>query len=242
MKNKLPFQNVRNIAQGYTNNDRNNCTVCALASSANVSYPVATNIAQTAGRIRNKGFHSHKLIDYWNANCAKNASQKFHNVILPFSMYNPIVTLNQFLQLYPKGSFYVQKHRHAFAVVDGKVIDHPGIVSGRARIVRAWSFGFKTEVITVLPKPAPTFRVNRRGGIKKVTTKPTEFNREEFLADYKLTGKPRQKYIRCTVTGELITCFGSNLASKIKKYGSVETLLNRFVSRAGKKLIKYNRS
>lgn len=61
------------------------------------------------------------------------------------------------------------------------------------------------------------------------------FDKALFIKQYHETGKPSSKKIPCTVTGRMVTCFGANLALKIKKYGSVEQLLESFVSRGAKK-------
>ena len=61
------------------------------------------------------------------------------------------------------------------------------------------------------------------------------FDKALFIKQYHETGKPSQKKIPCTVTGKMVTCFGQNLQAKIQKYGSVEALLEGFVSRGAKK-------
>lgn len=61
------------------------------------------------------------------------------------------------------------------------------------------------------------------------------FDRALFIKQYHETGKPSAKKIPCSVTGRMVTCFGSNLKAKIQKYGSVEALLEGFVSRGAKK-------
>lgn len=61
------------------------------------------------------------------------------------------------------------------------------------------------------------------------------FDKALFIKQYHETGKPSSKKIPCTVTGRMVTCFGQNLAQKIKRYGSVEQLLESFVSRGAKK-------
>jgi len=61
------------------------------------------------------------------------------------------------------------------------------------------------------------------------------FDKALFIKQYHETGKPSSKKIPCTVTGRLVTCFGQNLQAKIKKYGSVEALVEGFVSRGAKK-------
>ena len=61
------------------------------------------------------------------------------------------------------------------------------------------------------------------------------FDKALFIKQYHETGKPSAKKIPCTVTGKMVTCFGQNLQAKIQKYGSVEALLEGFVSRGAKK-------
>jgi hypothetical protein len=61
------------------------------------------------------------------------------------------------------------------------------------------------------------------------------FDKALFIDQYHRTGKPKAKKIPCTVTGKMVTCFGQNLQAKVKKYGSVEALLEGFVSRGAKK-------
>ena len=61
------------------------------------------------------------------------------------------------------------------------------------------------------------------------------FDKALFIQQYHSTGKPSQKKIPCTVTGRMVTAFGQNLQGKIQKYGSVEALLEGFVSRGAKK-------
>ena len=59
------------------------------------------------------------------------------------------------------------------------------------------------------------------------------FDKELFIREFKASGKPSCKYILCTVTGQKVTCFGGNLLAKIQKYGTIENLLDTFVSREG---------
>lgn len=66
-------------------------------------------------------------------------------------------------------------------------------------------------------------------------TQTETFDKALFIKQYHETGKPSSKKIPCTVTGRMVTCFGQNLQAKIKKYGSVEALLENFVSRGAKK-------
>lgn len=61
-----------------------------------------------------------------------------------------------------------------------------------------------------------------------------EFDKAAFIAEYNATGKPTSKKIPCSVTGAMVTMFGSNLHNRVKKFGSVEALLDGFVSRNAK--------
>ena len=70
---------------------------------------------------------------------------------------------------------------------------------------------------------------------QETNTNVETFDKALFIQQYHSTGKPSQKKIPCTVTGKMVTCFGQNLAQKIKRYGSVEALLENFVSRGAKK-------
>jgi hypothetical protein len=70
---------------------------------------------------------------------------------------------------------------------------------------------------------------------QETNTNVETFDKALFIQQYHATGKPSQKKIPCTVTGRMVTCFGQNLAQKIKRYGSVEALLENFVSRGANK-------
>ena len=59
----------------------------------------------------------------------------------------------------------------------------------------------------------------------------TTFDREAFIKEYNETKAPKQRKIPCTVTGQMITIFGANLHKRVEKFGSVDALLDGFVSR-----------
>jgi hypothetical protein len=69
----------------------------------------------------------------------------------------------------------------------------------------------------------------------ETNTTNEQFDKVLFIKQYHETGKPSAKKIPCTVTGKMVTCFGQNLQAKIQKYGSVEALIEGFVSRGAKK-------
>lgn len=54
---------------------------------------------------------------------------------------------------------------------------------------------------------------------------------KDNLARFKKTGELVGKKIECNSCSTLITCFGSNLQGKIKKFGTIENLLETFKCR-----------
>jgi len=55
---------------------------------------------------------------------------------------------------------------------------------------------------------------------------------KDNIAKFKKTGELYGKKIECNSCNTLITCFGSNLEGKIKKFGSIEKLLETFTCRS----------
>ena len=92
--------------------DTNACTVNALANTSNMPYAVAHEIAEAAGRKRGKGFWPSVLLFH-----AKKYGVKSKKVL------RSSLTLQKFIKKFPVGKFYVASSRHAFAVVDGVVLD-----------------------------------------------------------------------------------------------------------------------
>lgn len=120
---------------GSPENERNDCTVRALAISTGRPYWVAYNVLQTFGRKPNKGtnirkfFKNNKIVLGW----------WFKK--LPFR--RPI-TLNKFVKKYPLGTYYVRISRHVFVIMDGVAID---MVRPKTycRITDAWEVILPTE-------------------------------------------------------------------------------------------------
>lgn len=201
--------------------EKSSCTVSALSASTGISFEEASKVAFSAGRKFNKGFASFKLIDYWN--------NKYQSKFEPCKI-NKNITLNKFLSLYPMGKYYVRKRGHAFAVVDGVVVDWGVKVAFKTKVLAAWAYDNSTPNPTIDIRPiaryiksTPIVYVNEVG-----------FDREMFISEYYYNGKPTSKMIPCTVTGRMVTCFGQNLRNKVFKYGSVEKLLDNFVSKYAK--------
>lgn len=113
---------------GSPDNERNDCTVRAMAIATETSYAKAYMKLAVAGRRRNCGFHV--------SNILKTQSIHFNCLFKKLRFRKPI-TLQKFIQRYPKGIFYVQKYGHVFVIRDGAVLDtyRP---SPYVRITKAW--------------------------------------------------------------------------------------------------------
>ena len=119
---------VKPIIEGYKK-EKSNCTVVALCVSTALPYDHCLKISEKAGRKTGKGFRSEKLIDFFN----KNSKEQF----VPVKLRKPL-TIQKFCKRYSKGSFYVRKRGHAFAIVDGNVFDMPGDATPRSIVKNAW--------------------------------------------------------------------------------------------------------
>jgi len=92
--------------------DSNACTVNALANTTGMPYDVAHVICAASGRPPGKGWHPSLILLH-----AKKYGVKSKTVLRSRQ------TLQKFIEKHPVGSFYVATSRHAFAVVDGVVMD-----------------------------------------------------------------------------------------------------------------------
>ena len=93
-------------------NENLDCTIRALSASSGIQYEVAHKIGKDAGRKDRHRFNVPKLIKE-----AKKNGLKYYKVI------RSTITVNKFLQKYSKGRFYCVRRGHAFAVVDGVILD-----------------------------------------------------------------------------------------------------------------------
>ena len=122
--------------------ERNDCTVAALASAAGMPYREAHAILKKAGRKARKGF---KLRLWLDNQCAiarmKGTTVRLgnYNVMrVRFLDYGSTITLAKFLRDFPKGRFLVRKAHHVFTVIDGRVSNLS--TGARTRITDIWYF------------------------------------------------------------------------------------------------------
>lgn len=113
------------------------CTIRALALTASIEYSVAHKIGKDAGRQRRRGFHCQTLLDQ-----AQKSNISFSKIIDRHGdgvrTFQP-TTIGEFIQKHSKGRFYCRRSGHAFAVVDGIILDNIRNTP-RQRITDAWEF------------------------------------------------------------------------------------------------------
>lgn len=94
--------------------DTKNCTIRALSISCGISYKQADEIGTLAGRQRNKGFYSEKLM--------KEATK--HGITYKRKVFIPKISVKKFIQTYPKGRFFCVRRGHAFTFIEGTIYDN----------------------------------------------------------------------------------------------------------------------
>jgi hypothetical protein len=94
--------------------DTRNCTIRALSICANISYKQADEIGTLAGRIRNKGFYSERLI--------KEATK--YGITSKRKVFIPKISVKKFIQNYPTGRFFCVRRGHAFSIINGTIYDN----------------------------------------------------------------------------------------------------------------------
>ena len=119
--------------------DHNCCTVVALSNVTSISFAEAQAIAASAGRRRNCGFSTVKLI-------AK-ARERGFNFDVTIGVTGTVndayrgetVSIARFCREHPVGRFLVRRSGHAFTVING-VVEDRFTNKPLARITHAWEF------------------------------------------------------------------------------------------------------
>lgn len=120
---------------GSPENERNDCTVRALAIATNCPYHDCYMLLANFGRKPNKGTNIRKFF--------KNNRSVFGHAFNKLKFRKPI-TLNKFVKKYPIGTYYVRISRHVFVVKDGVAIDMERPKT-YCRITDAWEVKCFTE-------------------------------------------------------------------------------------------------
>ena len=111
--------------------DRNDCTVRALAIASGIPYAAAHALLKAHGRKQGKGVLTAVVIDAFKDHLGDYVRTS------PFMSERP--TVASFLRDQPKGTFVVAVRGHVFAVIDGVQHDNgEGLYKPRCRVKGFW--------------------------------------------------------------------------------------------------------
>jgi hypothetical protein len=125
--------------------EKNDCTVRAVALSANLTYLDAWHRLRKAGRVSGRGFH----LEEWLKSAPWLNGLFFKVDFEPWnSTYNGVsskatYTTARFSVAFPVGSYLVFTRGHAYAQINGVVYDtwpHP-----KTQVLAAWKFDPETS-------------------------------------------------------------------------------------------------
>lgn len=136
------------------------CTVCALANAAGISYPDAHKFAKDAGRRPRRGMKREAIKTLMrNVDISGVATTRELTVLAPTrpqvytgysfrrSTRRQGISVESFIRTLPKrGRFYLACTSHAFAYVNGVVVDNLSRPMSRATMYLAYEIIPKAEV------------------------------------------------------------------------------------------------
>ncbi len=124
------------------NKETNDCVVKAVAAATGVNYDTAHSfVKETFNREDRKGVLGKELVENMSklseVGVAKIGTKDVSFEVMPkqaitnmYKLYGELIhrqkTVKSFMESYPKGSYIVTVAKHAFAVVDGVMIDNVG--------------------------------------------------------------------------------------------------------------------
>lgn len=122
--------------------ETNDCVVKAVAAATGVAYDTAHSfVKETFKREEGKGVLNRELVENMSklseVGTAKIGTKEVAFEVMPkqaitnmYKLYGELIhrqkTVKSFMESYPKGSYIVTVAKHAFAVVDGVMIDNVG--------------------------------------------------------------------------------------------------------------------
>jgi hypothetical protein len=122
--------------------ENNDCVVKAVAAATGVAYDTAHSfVKETFNREEGKGVLTKELVENMSklseVGVAKIGTKDVSFEVMPkqaitnmYKLYGELIhrqkTVKSFMESYPKGSYIVTVAKHAFAVVDGVMIDNVG--------------------------------------------------------------------------------------------------------------------
>lgn len=118
-------------------NEYNDCGVRALAWAANVEYKIAhESFRKFANRRNRQGVYNFQIRKAIEGLKAEGTIKGFQGATEIEGFHR--MTINQFIEKFPRGRFICQCHGHAFAIINGLVYDNADRTSGRHQIKCAW--------------------------------------------------------------------------------------------------------
>jgi len=143
----MKFNYSKNVIAGIktskvANNETNDCVVRAVAAATGVNYDTAHSfVKEIFNREANKGVLGKELVDNMKA-LAEAGSTTIGNKTISievmakqaitnmYKLYGELIyrqkTVKSFLESYKTGTYIVTVAKHAFAVVDGVLVDNEG--------------------------------------------------------------------------------------------------------------------
>lgn len=145
------FKQTEHIGSGAWHQEKNDCTVRALMTLTGQTYELAHDLCSDYGRKSRRAMYTTAL----------EHAMKSGDTLLECTFHerrtrgDRTVTLKRFIRENPVGRFYCTKRGHAFAVVDGQVIDTFNPRWG-------WRIKFAAQVLrkgeaAVVPDEKPAF-------------------------------------------------------------------------------------
>lgn len=96
--------------------DRNDCTVRALATALDIAYMAAwTTLKHVAGRKKNKGIVFKDYLD---------TLPIFFERVFDWRRQNEVITVKDFVLQHGEGKYIVTVFGHTFAIINGIVFDY----------------------------------------------------------------------------------------------------------------------
>ena len=133
----------------YEHNDRNCCSVVALAISAGWSYENAWSSMRTAGRKKGRGATVRTSIEALENSKIKHEILDMNDMHdIRREMDGKRLTTNQFAKMFNKGTYQVMIRGHIFAMIDGVVHDFEN--SGKHEVLCA--IKILKDAVNTLPK------------------------------------------------------------------------------------------
>jgi len=130
--------------------ERNDCTVRALVHAAGISYNEGHAALKQVGRVEGRGTYAHQYrIAY-----AKYGFNEISAAVSPTMSYKR-ATVSQFVKQHPRGTYILTVRGHAFAMIDGKQYDLPGVRSCARRPLNHVFHKVNEQPVVPLVAPAP---------------------------------------------------------------------------------------